>query len=252
MKLLVIDTAATTSVALIAAPDDGTGPATVLAEQTTESSTDHAEQLSVTVAEVLAAAHLEPSGLTGIVSGVGPGPFTGLRVGMVAASAYAFGWSLPLHGVMSLDALALPAAAALHHAAETEFLVAADARRREVYWAHYRLPRAENNLAASFQPELVAGPFVGPAQDIPAELRQLPAFGPGTTLYPEAFPNVAEPAPHAGVAATEQEHGPASHLGMRAAHLLAHHPEQLLPQIPLYLRESDAKIPTNQRWARNV
>ena len=231
MLLLAIDTAATTSVAIVRAPD------AVLAEHTTTSTTDHAEQLSGAVAAVLDQAAITPEQLSAVIVGVGPGPFTGLRVGMVAAAAYAYGWDKPCHGVMSLDGLALPAASTL--TTDTEFLVAADARRREVYWAHYRTA-----TEPGVHPHLLTGPAVGAAAELPAELRALPAFGPGVQLYPQAFTT-----PHK---AEVNKHGAAAYLGLRAATQLAQTPEQLLPLVPLYLRESDAKLPADKKWARNV
>lgn len=246
MLLLAIDTASTTSVAVVRGEPtgaaDSAGAGQVLAERTTDSTTDHAERLSGAVAAVLAEAGVTPEQLSAIIVGVGPGPFTGLRIGMVAAAAYGYGWDKPVHGVMSLDALALTANQQLP--AQTDFLVAADARRREVYWAHYRSRQAPQ------QPQLIDGPGVGAAAEIPQQLRTLPAFGPGVQLYPEAFGNV--PGPAASQAGPVEQHGPAGYLGLRGAAYLAAAPEELLPLEPLYLRESDAKLPTDKKWARNA
>lgn len=229
MILLGIDTAATTSVAV--AELDAEGAVKVLAERTTDSTTDHAEQLSVNVQHVLAEAGKKHADLAGVVVGVGPGPFTGLRVGMVAAAAYGFAWDIPVHGVMSLDALAVTAATILP--AGQEFLVAADARRKEIYYAHYR--------ADDQQPVLVHGPAVERAENLDLNLRQLPVFGPGADLYREAFTDIR---------VENSELGPAARLIESSAQKLLTG-EELLPLVPLYLRESDAKIPT-QNWARNV
>ena len=66
-----------------------------------------------------------------VIVGMGPGPFTGLRTGIIFAKSFAFARGLPLHGICSLDAIAfginLP-----------EFIVATDARRKEIYWARYK------------------------------------------------------------------------------------------------------------------
>jgi tRNA threonylcarbamoyl adenosine modification protein YeaZ len=70
-----------------------------------------------------------------VVVGAGPGPFTGLRVGMVTAAALGDALDVPVHGVCSLDAIA--AEALDDTAVDGPLLVATDARRREVYWAAY-------------------------------------------------------------------------------------------------------------------
>jgi tRNA threonylcarbamoyl adenosine modification protein YeaZ len=81
----------------------------------------HGELLALNVREVLKAGTPET-----VVVGVGPGPFTGLRVGIVTAAAFAEARGLPVAGVCSLDGLAAPGVG-----------VVTDARRKEVYWAAY-------------------------------------------------------------------------------------------------------------------
>ncbi|MGL5930602.1 MAG: tRNA (adenosine(37)-N6)-threonylcarbamoyltransferase complex dimerization subunit type 1 TsaB, partial [Dermatophilaceae bacterium] len=119
--------------------------------------------------------------------GCGPGPFTGLRVGMVTALTMGHALGVPVHGVCSLDALAEEALAqealaegVLASSGRSEVLVATDARRREVYWRRY---------TRSAEGALPAGP---PAVALPAELpddvRTLPTVGRGPLLYPELFP----------------------------------------------------------------
>ncbi len=71
-----------------------------------------------------------------VVVGTGPGPFTGLRVGMVTAAALGDALEVPVHGVCSLDAIAVEAAGDVTGSGGP-FVVATDARRREVYWAAY-------------------------------------------------------------------------------------------------------------------
>lgn len=103
----------------------------------------------------------------GIVVGLGPGPFTGLRVGVVTARALSHAWGIPVHGACSLDALARPGTA-----------VATDARRREVYWATYDATGRTD------------GPHVGKPADVAATLRErgiTTVAGAGPRLYPEAF-----------------------------------------------------------------
>ena len=78
----------------------------------------------------LADAGLKMADLDAVVVGCGPGPFTGLRVGMATAAAYGHALDLPVHGVCSLDAIGI--------LTRGDTLVVTDARRREVYWARYR------------------------------------------------------------------------------------------------------------------
>jgi tRNA threonylcarbamoyl adenosine modification protein YeaZ len=91
----------------------------------------HAELLMPAVQAVCADAGTTLRGIDAVVVGVGPGPFTGLRVGMVTAAALGDALGVPVHGVCSLDAIAVDAAG------EGPLLVVTDARRREVYWAAY-------------------------------------------------------------------------------------------------------------------
>lgn len=104
---------------------------TTLAEQILAETRRHNELLTPTVQEVLAAAGKSFAELSAVVVGCGPGPFTGLRVGMATAAAFGDALGIPVHGVCSLDAIARQLSA-------DTALVATDARRREVYWASYR------------------------------------------------------------------------------------------------------------------
>lgn len=102
----------------------------VLAERVTVDARAHAERLTPNVLAALAEAGLAMADLDAVVVGCGPGPFTGLRAGMVTAAAYGHALGIPVHGVCSLDAIGVRTAG--------ETLVVTDARRREVYWARYR------------------------------------------------------------------------------------------------------------------
>jgi tRNA threonylcarbamoyl adenosine modification protein YeaZ len=93
----------------------------VLAEAVEVDGRRHGELLALNLRSVLRAGVPET-----VVVGVGPGPFTGLRVGIVTAAAFAEARGLPVHGVCSLDGLAAPGTGAV-----------TDARRKEVYWAAY-------------------------------------------------------------------------------------------------------------------
>jgi tRNA threonylcarbamoyl adenosine modification protein YeaZ len=102
----------------------------VLAERVTVDARAHAERLTPNVLAALADAALAMDDLDAVVVGCGPGPFTGLRVGMATAAAYGHALGIPVHGVCSLDAIGVRTTG--------DTLVVTDARRREVYWARYR------------------------------------------------------------------------------------------------------------------
>src|SRR3954467_10529651 len=95
----------------------------------------HAEQLAPLVEQVMAGAGIVRQDLTAIAAGVGPGPFTGLRVGLVTARTLAFVLEIPVYGVCSLDVLAVEAAAT--GVVDRDFVVATDPRRKEVSLASY-------------------------------------------------------------------------------------------------------------------
>lgn len=134
--LLAIDTSAGTAVALVA--DDGR----VLAERSTADTRRHAEVIGPFLAEVLHEAGVAAPALSGVVAGIGPGPFTGLRVGIAAARAVALAAGIPLLPVPSHDAVALRLVEG--GVAAGRFAVVTDARRREaaitVYAAALPLP----------------------------------------------------------------------------------------------------------------
>ncbi|WP_144760502.1 tRNA (adenosine(37)-N6)-threonylcarbamoyltransferase complex dimerization subunit type 1 TsaB [Curtobacterium sp. 9128] len=122
--LLAIDTSAGTSVAVV-------DPATrqLLADRSTEDTRRHAEVIGPFLQGVLDEAGITASEVTGVVAGMGPGPFTGLRVGIAAARTFAAARGVPFLPLVSHDAVA---------AGETGgVVVLTDARRREVYWTVY-------------------------------------------------------------------------------------------------------------------
>ena len=102
----------------------------VAGERITLDARAHAETLTPNVVAAVAEAGLTMADLDAVVVGCGPGPFTGLRVGMATAAAYGHALNLPVYGVCSLDAIGVLTTG--------EVLVVTDARRREVYWARYR------------------------------------------------------------------------------------------------------------------
>lgn len=126
--LLAIDTSAGTSVAVV----DREGG--VLSEVIETDTMRHAEVIGTLIDEALTVAGIEVRSLSGVVAGMGPGPFTGLRVGIAAAKAFAIGAGTPLVPVVSHDAVAYDRYEAGHAG---PLLVVTDARRRERYWTAY-------------------------------------------------------------------------------------------------------------------
>ena len=208
MLLLAFDTA---TPATTAAVHDGER---VLAEAEAVDARRHGELLMPSITSVLAQAGVTRRDLTAVVVGTGPGPYTGLRVGLVTARVLAAALGIPAHGVCTLDAIAR---AAVTEAAGREFLVATDARRKEVYWARYA-PDGRR----------IAGPAVGsPAGLDPAA----PAAGEGPRLYPGSFGDPIGP-----------RYPAASMLAGYASERLAAG-AVLQPAEPLYLRRPDAQVP---------
>jgi len=154
----------------------------VLAESLAVDARRHGELLAPGIAAVLDEAGVTTRDLTDVAVGTGPGPFTGLRVGLVTARTLAATLGISAHGLCTLDALAWRAVA--EHDVDAPFLVATDARRREVYWAAYE-PRRDG------LPQRVDGPHVDYPDAVPVEGR--PVVGRGAQLYPDALG--ATPAP---------------------------------------------------------
>lgn len=162
MLLLAFDTA---TPAVTVAVLDG---AAVLAESTVVDARRHGELLTPGIDRVLADAGARPRELTAIGVGVGPGPYTGLRVGVVTAAALAQALGVAAYGMCSLDIIAADAEPG------EEFVVVTDARRREVFWASYDATG-----------ERVEGPRVDRPADVPVGARRVE--GPAVELYGEAM-----------------------------------------------------------------
>lgn len=146
--VLAIDTATpavTTGIARLRS-----GAIDILAERVTVDARAHAELLTPNVLSALSEAGLGMSDLDAVVVGCGPGPFTGLRVGMATAAAFGHALDIPVHGVCSLDAIGGQTTG--------EVLVVTDARRREVYWARYRDGVREDGPAVSDPADVAVGP----------------------------------------------------------------------------------------------
>ncbi len=215
MLLLALDTS-TPAVTVALADVTGDGRVDVLGRRDEVAARRHGELLAPMVREVLAAAAARPVELDAVAAGVGPGPFTGLRVGLVTAVTMADALGIPAYGVCSLDAVAGRDAA-------SDVVVVTDARRREVYWARYS-----------------GGDRVeGPSVDRPAELASCwPAatrvVGAGAASYREVF---------AGYVVDDRDPYPSA---VRIAALAAARAAERAPAealTPLYLRRPDAVAP---------
>ena len=213
MLLLAFDTA--TPAITVALYDGGA----VLAESTTVDARRTGELLAPGISAVLGAAGHRPAELTGIAVGVGPGPFTGLRVGLVTARALGDALGIPVHGVCTLDVVAYQTGGS------EPFAVATDARRKEVYWARYSDHRTRLGEPDVAHPALLADRLDG-----------LAVAGEGAVLYPEAFPRGIDP-----------RYPSAAALAELAAQRLTSDPDSLLFPEPLYLRRPDAVEPSTRK-----
>jgi len=243
--LLAFDTA---TPAVTVALHDGTR---VLAEESAVDARRHGELLAASIQQVLAAAGAVPGDLTGIAVGVGPGPYTGLRAGLVTARVLGSALGVPVHGACTLDVIARAAASGLAGAtvgaaadgrtglaadgtaglttaglttagltggaAGRDFVVATDARRKEIYWARY--------TAAG---QRVSGPEVSAPGEAGASC---PVAGEGALLYPAELGTPIEP-----------RYPSAAWLAEMTAQLIMQG-APAAPAEPLYLRRPDARIP---------
>lgn len=171
--LLAIDTATS---AITVALHDGAG---VLAESATLDARRHGEHLAPGIVRVLAQAGRSAAEVSAVVVGTGPGPFTGLRIGLVTARTFAHARGIPVSGVCSLDAMAHEAWLEDPTGLGQSCVVATDARRKEIYWARYDL--TPGGLLRS------GDPVVAKAASLADEVRALPVIGRGATLYADCF-----------------------------------------------------------------
>ncbi len=175
-----------------------------LAERTIVDARAHAERLTPNVVAVLADCATSMQELSAVVVGCGPGPFTGLRVGMATAAAYGQALGIPVYGVCTLDAVG--------GATRGDVLVVTDARRREVYWARYR------------DGVRIAGPDVDAPANVNADGVQSVA---GSPTHAALF----------GLPVTGPQYPSSAEL-VAAVTDWSIEPE---PPVPLYLRRPDAK-----------
>ena len=168
-----------------------------------DGATSHGDAVPALVAEGLKVQTV----IEQVVVGMGPGPFTGLRVGIAFARTFAMARRIPVIGICSLDAIA-----ALVRD-ENDFIVATDARRKEIYWAHYR----------------GAIRIEGPSVDLPAVVvaKGLPLFGEGAVKYSIA------------------QSGEVQFPDLPALVSLSENFEMRVEE-PLYIRHPDA-VPTSER-----
>jgi tRNA threonylcarbamoyl adenosine modification protein YeaZ len=233
--LLAFDTA---TAAVTVALHDG---AAVVAAESAIDARRHGELLAVFIDKVLRNVGAGRADLTAVAVGTGPGPYTGLRAGLVTAKVLGSALQIRTDGFCSLDVIAAEAATAATTGAiattratttratmtgtatpaagrvGSEFLVATDARRREVYWARY-----------SRAGERTEGPLVGRPADLPAGL---PVAGEGPALYPELAVQPLAPA-----------YPSAACLAAMAVARIAAGEAPRSPE-PLYLRRPDAREP---------
>ena len=150
--LLAIDTSAGTAVAVLV---DGV----VASESYDANSMQHAEQIGIQIQQGLEAAKKKSSDVTAVAVGVGPGPFTGLRVGIAAAKMFAEGVSAPIYGVGSLDAIAFA------NSLNEPTLVLTDARRSEVFFGLYQ------GKTPAGVPKTLLGPGVKKQAELEVQLK---------------------------------------------------------------------------------
>lgn len=200
MLVLALDTSTpAVSVALV---DRSAG---LVAECLVVDARRHGELLAGGIRQVLTEAGVDRTELGAIAVGLGPGPFTGLRVGVVTAATLSDALGIPAYGVCSLDAVG-----------EGERAVLTDARRREVYWARYDATGAR-----------IQGPSVDRPADLVEALAGVPVVGDGALAYADVL---------AGLDVRPEPRYPSA---VRIAELA----DEPAPLLPLYLRRPDAEVP---------
>ena len=218
--VLVVDTSSSVvSTALVDVSSDAVHP---LATRDLAVGNRHGELLAASIDEVLREAKLSPSALVAVAAGLGPGPFTGLRVGVVTAASLADALGRPAYGACSLDAVAR------RHVRRQSLLVCTDARRKQVYWARYDATGAR-----------VEGPDITTARELAQRFAgEVPlAVGAAVSLYAEEF-SAFDQTLDAKVSAVDVAE-------LVAERVRADAPGELLE--PLYLRRPDASPPGRRK-----
>ncbi|MDQ4039023.1 MAG: tRNA (adenosine(37)-N6)-threonylcarbamoyltransferase complex dimerization subunit type 1 TsaB [Actinomycetota bacterium] len=265
MLVLALDTA-TASVVLgvvqiDASAESGWHTSGVRAARTVSSANQHAETIGQLIPDVLGEAGVGMAELAAVVVGLGPGPFTGLRVGVMTAAALGDALGVPVYGVCTHDAMAatyaaLAGSAADHTARPNDgFLVVTDARRRECYWADYDPSGARISGPHVQRPaDIVTGPRSGlaPLSRPPLPDDANPRRWPGKAAdwRPTGLvigdPAFAEPL---GIEVCPAEPDPMG-LVLAAPALTAGRPPE--PLAPLYLRRPDAALPAPRKLVTPV
>jgi tRNA threonylcarbamoyl adenosine modification protein YeaZ len=210
--VLALDTSsAAVTAGLVRVEGDVVGP---VAEQTTLDARGHGEYLAPLIAGCLDDVSAQPGDLDAIVAGTGPGPFTGLRVGLVTAAVLSSTLGIPAYGVCSLDAIGNSARD------EAALLVVTDARRKEVYWARYEHGRRTDGPGVA-KPDAVATDGVSAVAGAAAD------------LYPDSWSDLPR--------RLDRYPAPFSLVRCALDRLTAGAPSD--PLTPLYLRRPDAVAP---------
>ena len=211
MLVLAVDTSTPAVTAgVVSLTESAVGAvATTLATRIRVDARSHAEILTPNILECLSEAQITAADLGAVVVGVGPGPYTGLRVGLATAAAFGDALGLPVFGVCSLDAIASDVSE------PGSLLVVTDARRREIYWARYE---------AGVR---VAGPdVVAPAELDRVGVDAVAGSAPHAAAFELPIRDVQAPSPAGLVAVAAADVGSGIVPG---------------PLVPLYLRRPDAK-----------
>ncbi|MEC3913210.1 tRNA (adenosine(37)-N6)-threonylcarbamoyltransferase complex dimerization subunit type 1 TsaB [Nocardia sp. CDC160] len=193
---------------------------TTITAKVTVDARAHNEVLTPQILACLAESGRSRADIAAVVAGIGPGPFTGLRVGMATGAAFGDALGVPVYGVCSLDAIAADTESYLRESSEpTELLVVTDARRREVYWARYR---ATDGMTLA----RVEGPQVSKPADLDQAAATLIA---GSASHVDYFDLPVLPV---------ETPSPEGLVRCAAADILAGAVPE--PLVPLYLRRPDA------------
>lgn len=223
MLVVVVDTstpAVTVALALIDPNAFGRLGVELIGERRTVDARAHGELLAPAISAVLAEADTAGRDLAALVAGLGPGPFTGLRVGLMTAAVMGQALAIPTYGVCSLDAIGAVTTGTT--------LVATDARRKEVYWAIYRDGIRLTEPSVN-KPDAVAGLLDGAGVER--------AVGDGARLYASALPVPVVDEP--------RYPPPLALAGLAADRIRGRAPGEVLT--PLYLRRPDATEPGQRK-----